>query len=294
MIRYRIRHATRYAYGQPVELAHHLLHLLPRDTPRQRVVAAALPCTPAADWRDESLDHFGNRVARLSVQRPHDSFAVTLEATVEVRPDPDPSPQGPAWEAVAATLARPAAADAVRASELRHPSPLVPALPALAALARRGLPAGRPVSEAALALARHIHATFAFDPEATDVATPLADVVTRHRGVCQDFSHVMIGALRAAGLAARYVSGYVRPRGADGAAILRGADMSHAWVAVWTGGGWVDLDPTNDCRVGADHVTLSWGRDFSDVSPLRGVLLGGGEHTLDVAVAVEAVDEPSA
>lgn len=291
MIRYRVRHETRYAYRQPVELAHHLLHLLPRDTARQRVVDAALPCTPTADWRDETLDHFGNRVARLSVQRPHDAFTVTLDATVDVLADADTGP-GPAWENVAAMLARPPTPEAVAASELRHPSPLVPALPALDDLARQGLPPELPVAEAALALTRHVHATFAFDPEATDVATPLTDVVARRRGVCQDLSHVTIGALRAAGLAARYVSGYVRPRGVDGAAVLRGADMSHAWVAVWTGSGWVDLDPTNDCRVGADHVTLSWGRDFADVSPLRGVLLGGGDHELEVAVAVEAVEAP--
>ncbi|WP_200306892.1 transglutaminase-like domain-containing protein, partial [Paracraurococcus ruber] len=196
------------------------------------------------------------------------------------------------WERVR-DLARAGGRLAWQAAEYRFDSPMVPALPAAGAYAAESFPPGRPVLEGLLDLNGRIRREFRFRAGVTDISTPVAEVLRRREGVCQDFSQVMISGLRALGLPARYVSGYIRTRPPPGQPRRRGADQSHAWVGAWLGPehGWVDLDPTNDVVVRDEHVVLGWGRDYGDISPVRGVMLGGGEHGLSIGVDLEPVGE---
>ncbi len=285
-MRYRLRHVTRYRYAEPVDLAAHLLHLTPRVLPQQAVLAATLTATPEPARTVTRPDHFGNTAGWLFLDAPHDRFAVTLAAEVAVAfPAPPLAARTLRWEQVAA--------DGMtgEAAEFAFASPLVSDEPAAGAYAAASFPAGRPVLAGLLDLTARIRRDFAFRPGATTVATPVARVLAQRAGVCQDFAHLMIAGLRALGLPARYVSGYVRTRPPPGEAARRGADQSHAWVGAWLGPGlgWVDLDPTNDLVVAEEHVVLGWGRDFGDVSPLRGVILGGGAHDVAAEVELEAL-----
>ena len=286
----RVRHLTRYDYSSPVDLGAHTVRLQPRPLPWQRVLGSEISVDPAPARRTERLDHFGNRVAWLFLDMPHPVFEVVAEARVDVRfPDPPPPTSTPRWEAVAAAAL--AGEDgAWRASEFLFESPMVPTTPPAGAYAAPCFPPGRPVLEGLLELMARIREDFVFRSGVTTVSTPIATVLERREGVCQDFTHLMIASLRALGLPARYVSGYVRTRPPPGAARLLGADQSHAWVAAWLGPehGWIDLDPTNNLVVREEHVVLGWGRDYSDISPLRGIILGGGRHTLTVSVDLEA------
>jgi transglutaminase-like putative cysteine protease len=296
-VSYRVRHATLYRYGQSVSLSHHLAHLLPRNTPTQWVSAYRLDITPPPAGRREDVDYFGNPFVYFAYETPHAEMTVEteLQVTLAERPPVDPYAT-PDWQILAARLQAPQAAD-IEASEFRFDSALIAADPAFAEFARPSFPAGRPVLAAGIDLMSRIHAEFTFDATATDIATPLDEVMRERRGVCQDFAHLFIAAVRSLGLAARYVSGYIRTAPPPGQARLQGADASHAWASLYCAeAGWVDLDPTNDLIVGQDHVTLAWGRDFDDVSPLRGVLTGGSHQSLKVAVDVEplpAMDEAS-
>jgi transglutaminase-like putative cysteine protease len=280
---YWLRHVTEYRYAQKVDLANHLLHLKPRALPGQRVLSARLVCRPAPDHHSETHDHYGNVAARLFLAEPHLRFSVSAESLVDVEFAPPPA-DTPPWERV-----RDAAAHDLEAAEFLFPSPLVPEVPEAAEYARPSFPAGRPVLDGLLDLNRRIRQGFAFQAGVTSVTTPVVEVLRTRRGVCQDFTQVMVAALRGLGLPARYVSGYVRTRPPPGEVRRRGADQSHAWVGAWLGPelGWAQLDPTNGIVVRDEHVVLAWGRDFSDVSPLRGVLLGGGAHSLTVSVDLE-------
>jgi len=280
---YRLWHATEYRYAQKVDLAAHLLHLTPRAMPGQRVLSSSIVCRPAPDHQSETHDHHGNVAARLFLAEPHTEFSVAAESRVEVcfAPPPDATP---AWEEV-----RDAAPLDAEAAEFLYPSPLVPHVAEAAEYARPSFPAGCPVLEGLFDLNRRIRQGFAFQAGVTSITTPVSEVLRLRRGVCQDFTQVMIAALRGLGLPARYVSGYIRTRPAPGQERRRGADQSHAWVQAWLGPGlgWAQLDPTNGIVARDEHVVLAWGRDFSDISPLRGVLLGGGAHTLSVSVDME-------
>ncbi|MBO1078130.1 transglutaminase family protein [Roseomonas haemaphysalidis] len=283
-MQWRVRHVTTYRYAETVDLANHLLHLLPRALPCQQVLAATLSCTPPAALRTDALDHFGNRVTRLSIDRPHDRFEVVAEALVRRAAAPPPAAGAtPPWEAVAA-CPTPAAA------EFAFPSPMLPEHAEARGYAALSFPPGRPVLEGLRDLNSRIRRDFRYRPGETGVTTPVSEVLARRAGVCQDFAQLMITGLRGLGLPARYVSGYIRTHPAPGSMALRGADQSHAWVGCWLGeaDGWVDLDPTNDLVAGEEHVVLGWGRDFADVSPLRGIILGGGRHRLEVAVDLAA------
>ena len=284
---YWLRHRTAYGYAQTVDLAAHLLHLKPRALPGQRVLSAKLTCLPKPDHHTETHDHFGNAATRLFLVAPHTSFEVTAESLVEVdfAPPPEPSRTWP-WEAVAAQGMSPETADFLQATA--H----IPILADATAYAARSFPPGRPVLEGLLDLNARMRRDFVFQAGVTSITTPIADVLRERRGVCQDFTQVMLAGLRGLGLPARYVSGYVRTRPAPGTVRRRGADQSHAWVSAWMGPdqGWVQLDPTNGIVVRDEHVILAWGRDFSDISPLRGVLLGGGDHRLEVNVDLEPED----
>ncbi|MBS0512350.1 MAG: transglutaminase family protein [Proteobacteria bacterium] len=297
---YDIAHDTIYRYDSAVLLSQQLAHLRPRDCVGQHCLAHTLTIEPGEGRRRERIDFFGNPVTAFSLQAPHDTLAVHARSRVRVKPSTWPERAGSApWELAREHLRKglsghaPLQDDARDAGQYRFASPFIPLGDPSARLgdyALRSFRPGRPMVEALLDLASRIHADFRFDPAATSVATPVAEVFERRCGVCQDFSHLMIACLRAIGLAARYVSGYLLTEPPPGQPRLIGADASHAWVAAWCPGvGWVDVDPTNDMRPDGAHVTLAWGRDYGDVCPLRGVILGGGGHRVEVAVTVTPV-----
>ena len=293
-MRYRVRHVTSYDYGEDVPVSHHLLHLTARPHPRQRVRRSVLTVQPAPAVRSDHTDYFGNTVTYVAVQEPHRRFVLTAESEVEVfAPPPLDRVLSQPWESVRDALrSLPGADDGADIGQYSFDSTLVAASPVLLDYARPSFTPGRPVVEAALDLMHRIHREFTFDPAATTVATPLAEVMRHRRGVCQDFAHIVIGCVRAVGLPARYVSGYLRTLPPAGQPRLVGADVSHAWASVWCGSsGWIDLCPTNDRRADRDFITIAWGRDYDDVSPARGVLMGGAGHALTVSVDVEPLDE---
>jgi transglutaminase-like putative cysteine protease len=196
----------------------------------------------------------------------------------------------PAWEALRERVRTETTHEALSACEMSFESPLVPVEPAFASYAAPSFAPARPILDAVLDLTHRIHADFEYRPGATSVTTPALEVLARRHGVCQDFAHLELACLRALGLPARYVSGYLHTHRTPGAARLVGADASHAWVSVWCGeAGWIDVDPTNDLVAGDQHLTLAWGRDYADVAPIKGVILGGGEHSVEVAVEVEVL-----
>lgn len=287
MMRLQVVHETHYRYATPVALSQQLLHLTPRALPWQACHAHRLSIEPVPGERSERDDFFGNPTTLLLLAAPHRELLVRAASTLSVAPREKAALAAPSlpWEAVRAAAAAEAAA-------FLYESPHVETWRDLADYGQASFPRGRAALDGARDLASRIHRDFQFDRTATSVSTPLREVMKRRRGVCQDFAHFMIGALRAIGLPARYVSGYLLTDPPPGRPRLVGADASHAWVSVWCGGsggagpGWVDLDPTNDCIVDDEHVTLAWGRDFSDVTPMRGVILGGGEQQLEVRVTV--------
>jgi transglutaminase-like putative cysteine protease len=286
---YNVWHVTRYDYGTPVDLGAHLAHLRPRRLPFQRVLRAGVHAAPAVPWRRDGCDHFGNEVTWLFLDVAHAAFQVIADATVDVAFPAPPDPAAtPPWETVA-RLAWAGGPAAWQASEFLFDSPRAPADSEASAYAGPCFSLGRPVLAAVLDLNSRIRRDFAFRPGVTTTSTPIAKVLRRREGVCQDFTHLMISALRGFGLPARYVSGYVRTRSSGSREQRLGADQSHAWVGVWLGPdhGWLDVDPTNGIVVQDEHVVLGWGRDYADVTPLRGVILGGGEQTLSVEVHLE-------
>lgn len=288
MTRYALRHVTRYRYAHPVDLANHLLHLTPRALPGQRVDSVSLGVTPAPAYRTEGTDHFGNGVSWLSIETPHESLEVVLDAVVEVGfAPPPPAASTQPWEAVRDAALRP---EGVEAAEFALPSALAPADAGAGAYVAQSFPPGRTVLAGLLEVTARIKRDFAFKPGVTTISTPVSQVLSLRGGVCQDFAHLMIAGLRAIGLPARYCSGYVRTRPPPGQQRRQGADQSHAWVGAWLGPdlGWVDLDPTNDLVVCDEHVLLGWGRDYADVSPVKGILLGGGKQVLEVSVDLVA------
>ncbi len=289
-MRYRIVHQTTYDYTEPVTVSHNLVHLKPRDTARQRLVAHELTVAPLPAASHLRTDWFGNAAERFTVQERHQRLCIKASSTVEVEPGDSAEPvRDLPWETVVGILRRNRSSEVSAAVEFAFASPRIPLGEAFAEYARRDLTPERPLAAAALALTQRIHREFQYDPKATAVGTPVEQVLALRRGVCQDFAQVQLSCLRSLGLAARYVSGYLETDPPPGQVRLQGADASHAWVAVFLPGhGWIDLDPTNGCRTGARHVTVAWGRDFTDVSPMKGVILGGGSHAISVAVDVVA------
>jgi transglutaminase-like putative cysteine protease len=298
--RYRVRHVTRYDYDGEVAHSHQMLRLMPRFMPHQTTLHHEVRISPEPAYSVEGEDALGNPITRLQIDRPHDSLVVDARMDVEVRARPPrPAAESLPWEAVAESLryaAHPLDPLDLEVRRYRGESPYVRVKQDFNAFAQECFEPGRPVLETAEALMNLIYNQFTYAPGETEISTPLMEVLRNRRGVCQDYAHVMIACLRSRGLAARYVSGYLRtlPRDGEPEEELVGADASHAWVAVHAPPyGWVALDPTNNLRVGRDHVTLAWGRDFGDVSPLRGVILGVGEHTLTVNVSVQPLSTPT-
>ena len=284
-----VSHVTSYSYSMPVETAQHLATIRPLDCPWQRVTSHRLRIEPAPSYETTHVDAFGNEVRYFSFDTPHDYLRVTSETTVVLTPRwvglaPEATP---AWEDVAAQLRYRAGGVYLPESEFVFASPNIALSPDLREYALPSFAPGTPIMAGAIDLMHRIRAEFAYEPQATAFDTPALRAFRLRQGVCQDFAQVMIGCLRSLGLSARYVSGYLRTVPPDGTPRLVGADASHAWVSVFCPGvGWVDLDPTNDVLAELDHVTLAFGRDYSDVSLLRGIILGGGEHIVDVAVDV--------
>jgi len=285
---YDVRHKTTYRYTVPVSISHHLLHLEPRETGHQRIEWFAMRIAPEPGFDDRSTDAFGNPTRTITLDQSHDRLEIEVESRVHLAPRDLPDPLAtPPWEDVAAL--RTAALDdpAIDAARFAFASPFVEPDDALEHYTRQSFTEGRPILDAALDLNRRIFEAFVFDSTATTIATPVAEVFAKRRGVCQDFSHLMLACLRSIGLASRYQSGYLLTRPPEGREKLVGADASHAWVSIYVPRtGWVELDPTNNCVPMREHVTLAWGRDYGDVSPIAGIVYGGGRHDPEVAVDV--------
>ncbi len=304
MTAYRVKHTTLYEYGDPVVSAHDEAHLLPRSLPRQQVSRVELRIDPTPDTVAWHRDYFGNEVVFFALLVPHDRLEIRTESRVELRPPEPFDPQASCpWDEVARIAREDRSPASLEAYELVFDSPFVKTSAELADYARPSFPAGRPLGEGLLDLSHRIHTDVRYDPEATTLDTPVDEALRNRHGVCQDFAHVAIGALRSLGIPARYVSGYLRTRRSEAAAAVEtrppekaagngekdlvGSEASHAWLAAWDPDqGWLDVDPTNDLVPGDRHVTLAWGRDYDDVSPVKGMTLGGGRHTIDVAVEV--------
>jgi transglutaminase-like putative cysteine protease len=297
--KYRIRHETRYRYAADVVHSHHLLHLVPRPAPYQECLEHEISVFPENHRRVNEIDAFGNSMIRIELAQPHRELRVVSDMQIEVHPRPAvPVHITHSWERVRDTFAYHGAwpsREQLEAARFRHESPHVRLKQSFTDYSSGCFAEGQPMLICAEALSTRLHRDIRYVPGATSISTAVTEVLETRRGVCQDFAHLMIACLRSRGLPARYVSGYLRTNATSGDAKLVGADASHAWVSVWSPPfGWIDFDPTNGCFAGTDHVAVAWGRDFGDVSPLRGVILGGAQHQLAVTVAVESLDSMAA
>ncbi|MBK5964921.1 transglutaminase [Thiocystis minor] len=293
-MKFRVQHLTRYEYAEPVSLCHSIAHLKPLQTRRQRCLSSQLRVDPWPAVMREHEDFFGNRVNYFSIQQAHNALEVTATSEIEMTPLALPeSDKTPPWERVVARLYDKGDGLMTNARIFTLPSPQIPLDPAARDYAAASFPAGRPILEATRDLMGRIYREFEYDPHSTTIATPIAEVMEQRRGVCQDFAHIAIAALRGFGLAVRYVSGYLETLPPPGQVKLQGADASHAWFSVLIPElGWVDFDPTNDQIPGEQYITTAVGRDFQDVTPLRGIFYGGGTHDLLVAVDVNRIADP--
>lgn len=316
MARYQIVHTTEYLYDEAASLCYNETRMLPRAVSgpqfQQTVLESQLSVQPLWDDSRERTDYFGNRVLYYTIRQPHTAMTMTVTSQVEITPGSlgKPESQGlsptrkngsrsartkplaglphsMSWEEAAARLLTESSPDILAAREFALGSSLAPILPAPARFARSSFPAGRPVVAAVADLMTRIYTGFDFKPGVTNISTPIDQVLRSRAGVCQDFAHLMLGCLRSLGLAARYVSGYIETLPPPGQEKLQGSDASHAWCALFVPGlGWLDFDPTNNILPHDQHIVLGWGRDFGDVTPLKGVFFGEGEHELRVSVDV--------
>jgi len=286
---YNIRHRTTYRYKSPVSVGDHVACLKPRSFEANRLLHSELEISPRPRTFSERIDYFGNTLCFFTVQERHDQLMVEARSTMAVTAEPARDRQdSPPWEESARPLAQDLSPAGLAAYQFQFESPRIRIRPEFAGYALESFTPRRPLREALLELTTRIYTDFRFDSKVTTVRTTVEEVFKKRRGVCQDFAHVQIACLRSINLAARYVSGYLRTYPPPGKPRLVGADASHAWVSAYCRGlGWLDMDPTNNVAPSDGHVTLAWGRDYSDVSPLRGLILGGGAHTLDVAVDME-------
>jgi transglutaminase-like putative cysteine protease len=292
---YDIRHVTTYTYETSVASTRCAIRLTPRDGRGQILHAHGIEAIPALHAATGRMDFFGNRVVEATIREAHAKLRIVMTARVEVsREEPPAAGLTPPWETVGRAAADVRALAADSPAHALYASRLAPLEAPVTDYARKSFASGRPVLEGAAELMRRIKADFVYDPEATDVATPLAEAFARKGGVCQDFAHIMIAGLRGLGLPAAYVSGYIRTHPAPGESRLDGADASHAWVAVWCGDpfGWIHMDPTNAMYADDNHIVVAIGRDYADVAPIDGVIVGAGRQTLDVSVDIKAVGTP--
>ena len=288
---YDITHITTYDYLGDVSVSHHLLRLTPRHYSKQDCLAHELAIVPEPETVRAHRDYFGNPTHFIGVETPHRQLVIKSRSRVAVSPEFIPEPrETPSWETVRARCRDDHSGQTLEAHEFAYPSPLVPYADEFADYAKASFTPARPVLDAVTDLTRRIHEDFTFDPAATTVTTPVAEVFAQRRGVCQDFAHFQLACLRSQGLPARYVSGYLETDPPPGQPKLRGTDASHAWVSFFCPSiGWLDVDATNNCLPSLRHITIGWGRDYSDVCPVRGVLVGGQNQTLRVSVDVNAL-----
>jgi transglutaminase-like putative cysteine protease len=289
---YKIVHRTTYKYRYPVSVGNHVACLKPRNLAHHQSAQSQLHIFPSPVTRTERVDFFGNTQCFFTIQEPHQELIVEARSEVELADQAVPGRENSIpWEDVASSLPLNDSPEGLEAFQFAFESPRIRVRPEFAAYARQSFTPRRPMSEALRDLTARIHDDFRFDAKVTNVRTPPEDVFKKRRGVCQDFAHVQIACLRSLDLAARYVSGYLRTYPPPGKPRLIGADASHAWVSAYCPGiGWMDVDPTNNVVPSDGHVTLAWGRDYGDVSPLRGLVHGGGANILKVAVDMEPVD----
>ncbi len=289
-MRYRLQHQTIYKYTEDAALSLNELCLTPRVTAGQSIAQTGVFVRPSPDNLEARFDYFGNALTSFVVQEPHREMMIAAESIVDTFPVPAPDPEAtPPWEQVRDTLRLHKDQEQLHACCFTFDSPMVTYSPAIQEYARKSFSPATPVLAGALDLNSRIFNDFTYEKNATNVETPMEEAFRLRKGVCQDFSHIMIGCLRSLGLAARYVSGYLETIPPPGKTKLVGADASHAWLSLFVPGtGWIDLDPTNNLIVSEKHITLAWGRDYSDVIPVKGVVLGGGEHALTVIVDVES------
>lgn len=287
---YEITHTTTYDYVGDVSVSHHLVRLTPRQYSRQACLGHELVISPEPATVSTHRDYFGNLTHFVAVEKGHQQLVIKSTSRVTVTPAgvPDPA-ETPSWEAVRARCRDDHSGKALEAHEFTYPSPLIPQAEEFSQYAHASFTPDRPVLEAVMDLTGRIHADFTFDSAATTVTTPVTEVFKQRRGVCQDFVHFELACLRSHGLPARYLSGYIETDPPPGQPKLRGVDASHAWLSfLCPGFGWIDVDPTNNCIPSLRHIAIAWGRDYSDVPPVRGVLVGSQSQQLAVAVDVVA------
>ena len=292
-MRYCIHHSTRYSYGETVPLCQNALWLTPRDCQGQKRESLEITITPEPSSRSTRQDYFGNDVTFFSIEQGFRELEIHAVSVVNIEPHPAEYlfPQTAPWEQVALQLGRDLSTVGIDATQYCFDSPAAAATHPLEEYARESFLPERPLAEAAYDLMTRIHRDFKYEPGVTTVNTNVDEVFRLRRGVCQDFAHLQIACLRSLGLAARYISGYVRTLPQEGQARLVGADASHAWVSVFAGGGrWIDYDPTNAIVPHQEHVTVAWGRDYQDVPPVKGLFVGGGMHDMTVSVDVDPLE----
>lgn len=293
MIRYLIRHTTTYTYTETVSICQNLAHLHPRACPYQQVHSSELVITPEPSSLEHFIDYYGNPAMFFTIQEPHRSLQIEITHDLQVQSKPVcPANETLPWNQLAAAMTQRIEPEWLSAREYLYESRYIPLVPEIADYARQSFPENRPVLEAALDLTQRIFHDFKYDAQATTIATPVQEVFQHRHGVCQDFAHLQITGLRSLGIPARYVSGYLSTTPPPGKARVPGADESHAWLSVFCGEhGWIDLDPTNNQVPGIKHIMIGWGRDFDDVSPVKGVILGGGAHQVSVSVDAQPILE---
>lgn len=276
-------HTTTYLYSEPVSICHTEVHLAPRECPQQRLISHELRISPQPTFTTSRRDYFGNEITIFSIQEAHETLSITAHSEIELLPeDPPAGALTPPWEEIAGVVRSSRTEELFRAAEFTYRSPFVKASHACEAYGRESFTKGRPIMEAGMDLCHRIYEDFKYDPRATTISTPVEEVLEKRSGVCQDFAHLMITCVRSLGLPARYISGYLRSN-----AKTLGGEASHAWCSIYCPEfGWLEFDPTNDVMPNSNHVTIAHGRDYSDVAPVRGVTLGGGEQIVNVSVQV--------
>jgi transglutaminase-like putative cysteine protease len=288
---YKVTHRTTFKYRYPVSVGKHVACLKPRMLARQQVAHCELRIDPVPATMTERVDYFGNVHSFFTIQEPHKELVVESRSEVQVEADTTVAQDSISWEEAARLLAREPGASGLEAYQFRFESPRIRTRPEFAAYALQSFTNGRPMREALLDLTARIHKDFRFDSKVTTVRTTPEEVFRKRRGVCQDFAQFQIACLRSLNLSARYVSGYLRTYPPPGQPRLVGADASHAWLSAYCPGiGWIDVDPTNNLVPSDGHVTLAWGRDYGDISPVYGVVQGGGAHALQVGVDMDVIE----
>ena len=288
VVKFSINHRTTFSYSQRVSISHHVLHLTPRALSYQPCQRSGIVVDPVPSIRSEGVDYFGNPVTHLTVQTSHLKLEVHANAQVDVTPPlPLDLHQSPTWEEVCRQAEQSEDAESRDAYQFVFDSPYISGCEATYDLVKDCFPPAQPLLSGIMALTTRIYQEFTYKGGVTDVSTPIKEILKTRKGVCQDFAHLQIACLRNLGIPARYVSGYLLTHPPEGKEKLVGSDASHAWLSTWCPGiGWVDFDPTNNLIPRGEHITLAWGRDYGDVSPINGFMIGGGEHSLSVAVDV--------